>query len=154
MTYSVVNLGDERGEVFGIIHTSPDGGQQVIAMDVTPGYADKIASFLNTESEKPAAVEPEGQGGLLSPYQVIINILKRDKSTDDILAWMEQEGISLNLNWGEEDKNWECDFINGRGKRFSANGSTLRKGIRGCIKLMAERELGMKPVQFKSLEDY
>jgi hypothetical protein len=47
VTYSVVSTGDERGEIFSIIQTLPDGGQQVIAFQVTPGYADKIASFLN-----------------------------------------------------------------------------------------------------------
>jgi hypothetical protein len=47
VTYSVVNVGDERDPIFSIIHTSPDGGQQVVALQVTPGYADKIAHFLN-----------------------------------------------------------------------------------------------------------
>lgn len=43
MTYSVV----VTDGIFSVIHTDPEGAQQVIALDVTSGYADKIAYLLN-----------------------------------------------------------------------------------------------------------
>lgn len=83
-----------------------------------------------------------------SPQQIITDILKRDKSTDEILEWMTREGQSVVLNWGEDNGMWECDFINGRGKRFSSVAYPLRKAIRECIMQMAWIELGMPARQF------
>lgn len=155
MTYSVENVGDEQNKILSIIHTSEDGGQRVVALQVGTEYADKIAAFLNTEAGVPAE-SPEAPGDLtkMMPYEVIINILRRDKTTDDILVWLEREGISLDLNWGEDNNQWECNFINGRGKRYNAVRKTLRQGIRECIKKMAQAELGMAPVILNTLEDY
>lgn len=89
-----------------------------------------------------------------SPQQAVIEILKRDKSTDDILAWMTQNGQSLTLNWGEDNELWECCWIPDGGKRYTSFGTTARRGSRECIKALAQEELGMNPFQFNSLEDY
>lgn len=43
MTYSVVVTDNIRS----VIHTDPEGAQQVIALDVTEGYAEGYARFLN-----------------------------------------------------------------------------------------------------------
>jgi hypothetical protein len=43
MTYSVV----VNDNISSVIHTDTEGAQQVIALDVTEGYADKIAYLLN-----------------------------------------------------------------------------------------------------------
>lgn len=43
MTYSVVVTDNIRS----IVHTDPDGAQQVICLDVAEGYADQITKLLN-----------------------------------------------------------------------------------------------------------
>lgn len=47
--YKVVQLGDERDPITGIVKHD-DQGDQIIAMDVNEGYAAKIVAFLNSTS--------------------------------------------------------------------------------------------------------
>jgi hypothetical protein len=47
MTYSVVQLGDERNKVSGIVYTDVNGEQRMIAVDIAEDHADKMAYLLN-----------------------------------------------------------------------------------------------------------
>lgn len=70
MTYSVVQLGDDRRPISGIVHTNAAGEQRVVAFDVAEGYADKVADFLNLAANPAAGPIIERLANLLLERKV------------------------------------------------------------------------------------
>lgn len=56
----------------------------------------------------------------------------------EILSWMQKNGQSVLLSWGEDDSHWECSYIDGKGDRHTAFNKSFDEAIKDCMK-MAQR---------------
>lgn len=53
-------------------------------------------------------------------------------NTVDMLGWMSVRGQSVSLNWGEDNRQWECSWISS-GKRFTGVRGDIPSAIRDAI---------------------
>ncbi len=56
-----------------------------------------------------------------------------------LLEGMEERGSSVDLNYGEDNRMWECSWIVG-GERFTSLASTPDDAARSCAQKVADRE--------------
>lgn len=83
--YKVVQLGDERDPITGIVKHD-DQGDQIIAMDVNEGYAAKIVAFLNSTGN-PMPVPKVRNGAITGVIALVI-------------IWVvERQGIQVDAEW-------------------------------------------------------
>ena len=55
------------------------------------------------------------------------------------LAFMQEHGSSVTLNWGEDTGDWECSWITS-GDRFSGYSPRMGFSIVGCLKSLLKHE--------------
>ena len=59
---------------------------------------------------------------------ITINDGPREESLLAMLAYLQEHGSYVSLNWDEEDRLWECEWITG-GRRFSELAMTPAQAI-------------------------